>query len=136
MSATVSQPVVRHNFDASRFDVYVDGATAGHLQYEMHQGEMWVLSTVVKPHYRKTCVGQALIREALENAHRRRLAVMPFCRLTRAFLTAQPPYLQLVPPAQRERFKLLPSQLRPRQTKRGTRRQLTKARATGKAAAA
>jgi predicted GNAT family acetyltransferase len=136
MSATVSQPVVRHNFDASRFDVYVDGATAGHLQYEMHQGEMWLLSTVVKPHYRKTGVGQALIREALEDAHRRRLAVMPFCRLTRAFLTAEPPYLQLVPPAQRGRFKLLPPQSLPAQMKRGTKRQLSKTRPTGKAAAA
>jgi GNAT superfamily N-acetyltransferase len=90
----------------------------------------------VKPQYRKTGVGQALIREALEDARRRRLAVMPFCRLTRAFLTAHPPYLQLVPPAQRGRFKFLPSQSLPAQMKRGTRRQLAKARSTGKAVAA
>lgn len=136
MSTRTSQPVVRHNFDASRFDVYIDGENAGNLQYEMHQGEIWLLNTVMKRDYAKTGAEKALIREALEGAHRSRLTVMPFCRLTRAFLTTQPIYLQLVPPAHRERFKLLPSQSLPAQMKLGTRRQLTKARATGKAAAA
>jgi predicted GNAT family acetyltransferase len=131
MSATVSQPVVRHNFDSSRFDVYVDGKNVGQLLYEMHQGEMWLLGTVVEHQYEKTGVGQALICAALEDAHRRRLAVVPFCRLTRAFLNSAPLYLDLVPPAQRERFKLSPAQSISARRKRGMKEQLAETRATG-----
>lgn len=130
------EPVVRNNLATSRFDVYVDGQNVGHLQYEMHQGEIWLLNTFVDRHYAKTGVEQALIRAALQDAHRSRLAVVPFCLLTRAFLNTQPKYLRLVPPVQRERFNLLLSRSVSAHMKHRTKQQPAGDWPTGKTVAA
>lgn len=96
--------VIRDNYDASRFDAYVDGSLAGSLHYRVEDGRLWLLSVVVDPEYRGPDLGGRLVREALAQAHRRRLAVLPFCIEARRQVFAHPVYLNLVPETERRRF--------------------------------
>ena len=48
-----------------------------------------------------------LIQHVLLNAHRRRLAVAPYCPQVREFLNENPQYLALLPTRQRHRVELL-----------------------------
>jgi uncharacterized protein len=95
---------VRDNFDASRFDAYVDGAVAGSLHYRIQDGQMWILGVVIDPEYQGPDLVQGLVGNALAQAHRRRLAVLPFCVEARRHVFAHPVYLKLVPQTERRRF--------------------------------
>ena len=95
---------VRDNFGASRFDAYVDGAVAGSLHYRIQDGQLWLLRLVTDPEYRGPDLTRALVGTALAQAHRRRLAVLPFCVEARRHVFAHPVYLQLVPQTERKRF--------------------------------
>jgi uncharacterized protein len=95
---------VRDNFGASRFDAYVDGVVAGSLHYRIHDGQMWLLGVVIDPEYQGPDLVQGLVGTALAQAHRRRLAVLPFCVEARRHVFAHPVYLKLVPPTERKRF--------------------------------
>jgi uncharacterized protein len=97
--------VIRNNFGASQYDAYVDGAVAGSLHYRIEGDQMWLLHTAVDQDYRGMDLGDQLIRNALADAHRRRLSVLPFCHQVRKHVFAHPVYLQLVPAGDRERFR-------------------------------
>jgi uncharacterized protein len=95
---------IRENFGASRFEAYVDGSVAGSLHYRVQDGQLWLLRVVIDPEYRGPDLGAPLVRYALAQAHRRRLAVLPFCIEARRQVFAHPVYLKLVPPAEHKRF--------------------------------
>ncbi|MFD1210686.1 GNAT family N-acetyltransferase [Arthrobacter sp. GCM10027362] len=95
---------IRNNFDASQFDAYVDGTVAGSLQYRIQDGQMWLLDVEVDRDYRGLGLKSGLVRNALAEAHRRRLSVLPFCHEARKHVFAHPVFLQLVPAAERQRF--------------------------------
>jgi predicted GNAT family acetyltransferase len=97
-------PAIRNNFDESRFDAYVDGVVAGTLQYRILNGQMWLLDLEIDSEYRRLGLKDALVQKALIEAHRRRLAVLPFCHDARRHIIANPVYIQLVPAAQRKRL--------------------------------
>lgn len=96
--------IVRDNFDGSRFDAYVDGAVAGSLHYRIQDGQIWLLSIVIDGDYQGPDLTGGLVRTALAQAHRRRLAVLPFCIEARKQVFAHPVYLKLVPVTERKRF--------------------------------
>ncbi|MFI5086502.1 MAG: GNAT family N-acetyltransferase [Actinomycetales bacterium] len=100
-------PALQHNPAASRFELYRDGALAGFIQYRMQGTEMWFLYTAVTQYFQTTDVADALIRSALEEAHHRRVAVVPFCPAVRSFIAGNPPFLHLVPVGQRGRLRAL-----------------------------
>ena len=97
--------VIRDNFGASQYDAYVDGAVAGSLHYRVEGDQMWLLHTAVGHDHKGVGLEDRLIRHALADAHRRRLMVLPFCHEARKRVFAHPVYLQLVPAAERERFR-------------------------------
>ncbi|MCG2620816.1 N-acetyltransferase [Arthrobacter sp. I2-34] len=100
-------PVIRNNFDESKFDAYVDGAVAGSLHYRILNGQMWLLDLVVDAEYhgsRSSGLKDALVQKALTDAHRRRLSVLPFCHESRKHIVSHPAYIRLVPSTQRKRF--------------------------------
>lgn len=99
------QQVIRDNFGASQYDAYVDGAVAGSLHYRVEGDQMWLLLTAVGQDHKGFGLEDRLIRYALADAHRRRLMVLPFCHQVRKRVFAHPVYLQLVPAADRERFR-------------------------------
>ncbi|NKX53064.1 GNAT family N-acetyltransferase [Arthrobacter mobilis] len=95
---------IRNNFDASQFDAYVDGMVAGSLQYRIQDGQMWLLDMDVDRNYRSRKLKDGLVRNALVEAHRRRLSVLPFCPETRQHVFSHPVFMRLVPEAERARF--------------------------------
>jgi predicted GNAT family acetyltransferase len=97
--------VIHNNFGASRFDAYIDGAVAGSLHYQMQGEQLWLLHTAVDETQRGQGLGTGLIRNALADAHRRRLEVLPFCHEVRKQIFAHPVYYNLVPEADRESFR-------------------------------
>jgi predicted GNAT family acetyltransferase len=72
-------PVVRHNPAASQFDIYDNGVVAGYLRYRMEGSEIWFLTTTIMPRYQGKDFETELIRSVLDDAHHRRLGVLPYC---------------------------------------------------------
>ena len=73
----------------------------------MRGQEMWLLYTQMT-RTSDPRVMDALIREVLDDAARRRIAVHPYCTVTREFMRKHPGYIALIPSAVRQRFRLAP----------------------------
>lgn len=87
----------RDNPVNSRFELFHDGTMVGYVKYDMRAGRIRLLETVVGTAYRMAGLEPVLIREALLNAHRRRLAPIPYCRHAQAFLAENPQFRVLIP---------------------------------------
>lgn len=98
--------VVHDNQLLGRFELYADGVLAAYIQYQVRGGEIWMLRTCVHEDYKALSLQTQLIGEALAHVHRRRLAVLPFCPATRAFMAVHPQFAQLVPAEEQSRFPL------------------------------
>lgn len=100
---------IRNDFEASKFVAYVEGQVAGSLRYRIRDGQMWLLEVEVDPRWQGLGLADGLIREALGEACRRRLPVLPLCQEARIHLLAHPRFLRLVPSEQLRRLgKYLP----------------------------
>lgn len=108
-SSTNLRTAVRDNMKLSRFELYVDGDNVGHLQYETRQGQIWLLHTTIEQRFKRSRLDTYFIGNVLENLHRRRLAVMPFCPAVRGYLTGHPEWTALIPAEERSRFRLTPA---------------------------
>ncbi|MCC3274104.1 N-acetyltransferase [Arthrobacter zhangbolii] len=100
----IPNATVYNNRLHSRFELFVNGTMAAYLQYEMHGGELWALRIIVDPAYRQRTAETLLIEEVLADARRSRIALLPFCPRTRAYVAARPEYLPLIPRQHRARF--------------------------------
>ncbi|GER23259.1 hypothetical protein NCCP1664_17550 [Zafaria cholistanensis] len=96
--------VIRNDFESSRFVAYVDGKVAGSLQYRIQDGQMLLLDVEADSAYRRLQLPSRLIREALIDAGRRRLSVLPFCHEARTQVLSHPVFFQLVPSDHRQRL--------------------------------
>jgi predicted GNAT family acetyltransferase len=94
----------RDNSLFSRFELFSDGTMVGHVKYEMKGPHAVLIQAVVDPRFDAIDVEPALIRQVLLNAHRRRIAVVPYCPRVREFLTEFPQYRTLLPADQRRRL--------------------------------
>ena len=94
----------RDNSLFSRFELFSDGTMVGHVKYELRGSHAVLIQAVVDPRFDAVDVEPALIRQVLLNAHRRRIAVVPYCPRVRGFLTEFPQYRTLLPPDQRKRL--------------------------------
>ncbi|WDF33098.1 N-acetyltransferase [Arthrobacter agilis] len=94
----------RDNALFSRFELFSDGTMVGHVKYEMKGSHAVLVQAVVDPRFDAVDVEPALIRQVFLNAHRRRLAVVPYCPRVREFLAEFPQYRSLLPADQRRRF--------------------------------
>lgn len=87
----------RDNSVSSRFELFHDGTMVGYVKYHLRAGRIHLLETVVNPGFRGAGLEPVLVKEALLNAHRRRLAPVPYCRHAQAFLAANPQFQALIP---------------------------------------
>jgi predicted GNAT family acetyltransferase len=94
----------RDNSLFSRFELFSDGTMVGHVKYEMKGSHAVLIQAVVDPRFDAVDVEPALIRQVLLNAHRRRIAVVPYCPRVREFLIEFPQYRSLLPSDQRRRL--------------------------------
>lgn len=102
MSATV-----RDNPGLSRYEILVDDRVAGVGEYKLGPGRIAFLHTEIGDEYGGRGLARRLVAEALADARRRELAVLPFCPYVRRVIAEAPEdYLDLVPAKDRARFRL------------------------------
>jgi predicted GNAT family acetyltransferase len=77
---------VRNNKRDYRYEIWADGALAGHTQYVLDRGRIAFLHTEVNESYEGQGLGSRLAREALDDARARGIVVMPFCPFIADFI--------------------------------------------------
>jgi len=98
---------VRDNPDKNRYEIHDGEELAGFSEYKLSPGKIAFTHTEIDPAFNGRGLARQLVTEALEDARRRELAVLPFCPYVRKVIASDPArYLDLVPARDRERFKL------------------------------
>ena len=83
--------------DQGRYELLVAGRSAGELVYRDRGEDVAAfLHTEVDPKLRGRGLGSALVAAALDDAHRRRLKVVPLCPFVDAYIRHHPAYGDLV----------------------------------------
>ncbi|MFC7340414.1 GNAT family N-acetyltransferase [Saccharopolyspora griseoalba] len=101
-----AEPEVVDNADESRFEIRVDGSTAGFAEYKLSPEKIAFTHTEIDESYSGRGLAGALVRSALDDVSSRGLAVLPFCPYVRSWIAKHPDYVDLVPADQRARFHL------------------------------
>jgi predicted GNAT family acetyltransferase len=78
--------VVHNNTELRRYEIFEAGERAGFVQYEMHDGDMWVLFTQMRRKFKNMSRAKKAMGFVLEDARRSRIRVVPFCPAFRVFL--------------------------------------------------
>lgn len=86
----------RDNLVRSRFEIYRGGVVAGYILYQIRDGRLWLLATVITAGTDAPSIESMLIQNVLLSAHRRRLAVIPRCLRVHEFLTQHPHFRSLI----------------------------------------
>lgn len=98
---------VRDNPEQSRYEVRVDHQMAGFAAYKLRGRTIAFTHTEVGDAFAGRGLARRLVAEALADARRRRLAVLPFCPYVRRVIARDPDrYLDLVASKDRARFGL------------------------------
>ena len=98
---------VRDNPTEHRYEIHDGDQLAGFSEYKLTQHKIAFTHTQVDPAFNGRGLARQLVTEALDDVRQRGLAVLPFCPYVRKVIAANPEqYLDLVPPRDRERFKL------------------------------
>lgn len=97
---------VHDNPDEQRYEAVVDGALVGFAAYRTHPGVIAIVHTEVEDAFAGHGVGSILIREALEDATRRGVEILPFCPFVNSFIAEHREFADLVPGSRREEFGL------------------------------
>ncbi len=95
---------VRDNPDKSRYEVDVDGALAGFIDYHLHRGVMALTHTEILGGFEGQGLASQLVGQALDNAREQSLSVQPFCAYVRGYIEKHPAARDLVPRDEWERF--------------------------------
>jgi predicted GNAT family acetyltransferase len=91
-----------------RYEIRVDGETAGYAEYHRRGGSSTIsfTHTVVDDAHAGQGLAGRLARAALDDARARGLAVLPFCPFVRSWIAKHPDYVDLVPEDRRGEFEL------------------------------
>jgi len=103
-------PTITDVSSRRRFEIEVDGATAGFVDYRRRPGVISLIHTEIDPSHEGEGLGTLLVRAVLDRARAERLAVLPYCPFIRHFIDRHPEYLELVPAERRAMFALDPKQ--------------------------
>jgi predicted GNAT family acetyltransferase len=95
-AVSVRRHSFRDNTLGRRFELFDDGSLAGYVYYSMRSGSLRLHRTVVAAASEGAGLEDALIRNVLPNAHKRRLSAMPYCAQVQAFLADHPEYRVLL----------------------------------------
>lgn len=97
---------VSDNADEERYEATTGGTVAGYAAYRLRPGLIAFVHTEVDEAFEGQGVGSALVSEALDDARRRALQVLPFCPFVNSYIDKHREYVDLVPEAQRQPFGL------------------------------
>ncbi|HET9873976.1 MAG TPA: GNAT family N-acetyltransferase [Propionibacteriaceae bacterium] len=90
-----------------RYEIYDGDELAGFATYRLSGPRIAFIHTEVLPAFADRKLARQLVADALDDARRRGLAVLPFCPYVRRSIARHPEqYLDLVPESERERFGL------------------------------
>jgi uncharacterized protein len=81
---------VRDNPDRDRYEILVDRAVAGFVQYSMRGGRLILVHTEIDDAYEGRGLASQLVRGALDDARRRNLHVVPICPFVESFIERHP----------------------------------------------
>jgi predicted GNAT family acetyltransferase len=92
MSAEIVEaPVVKHNTAEHRYEIWLDNAKAGHLDYSLMLGEIHFVHTEVDPAHQGKNLAAILTREALEDVRALgKNKVVPVCSYTVRYMEKHP----------------------------------------------
>lgn len=100
--------VIENNQELRRYQLFEKGDLAGFAQYSMRDNELWLHYTQLKRRHKSEELVELLFAHILDDVHRRRLAIMPFCPAMRIYMAARPEYTYMVPEHWQRRFLSLP----------------------------
>lgn len=80
---------VRHNAEAQRFEITVDGLLC-RADYRMHGDTMMLVHTEVPPHLEGQRIASTLVKAAFQHAEERGLDVLPVCSYVRSWVQRHP----------------------------------------------
>lgn len=87
---------VSDNPQALRYEITVDGGTAGFIDYRKGRGTLVFTHTEVDPDYEGQGVAGALARGALDDVRARGLKMVPLCPFIQRYIDRHPEYRDLV----------------------------------------
>jgi predicted GNAT family acetyltransferase len=97
---------VVNDSERHRYEIQVDGEPAGFTAYEPREHALAFMHTEIDPRFKGQGLGSRLVTEALDDARRQQLGVLPFCEFVRSFISSHAEYLDLVPEDRRQEFGL------------------------------
>jgi predicted GNAT family acetyltransferase len=98
---------VTDNAENQRYELAIDGAVAGYVDYHDRGNRRSLNHTVVEPAYEGQGLGSQLARGALDDIRTRGLEVLPYCPFIRSFIARhKDEYVDLVPEGERAKFDL------------------------------
>ena len=92
--------------ERERYEISLDGEVAGFTAYVLRQGLIAFVHTEIDERFQHRGLADRLIADALDDARRRELTVLPFCPFVQGFMERHAEYTDLVPEAYRKRFGL------------------------------
>jgi predicted GNAT family acetyltransferase len=100
--------VVSHNPAEQRYEIALDGETAGFAAYQpaSNADELLFTHTEIDSRFEGKGLGSRLIGGALDDVRANGQAVVPRCPFVRTFIERHPDYLELVPSERRSEFDL------------------------------
>ena len=99
--------VVTDNTSESRYEIKVDDAIAGIVEYRLHDDHITFTHAEVDDAHEGEGLGSTLARQVLDSAREAGLAVFPACPFIAEYIKRHPDdYLDLVPENRREKFGL------------------------------
>lgn len=87
---------VRHDPEAGRYELIVDGDRVGVADYEVGDGYAVFPHTYVDPAFRGRGLAERLVREALDDVRTRGLRVVPTCWYVAGFVERNADYADLL----------------------------------------
>jgi predicted GNAT family acetyltransferase len=87
---------VTDNPAAARYELHVDDALAGFVNYRLTERAIALLHAEVNPELERRGLGSRLVAETLDDARARGLTVHPVCPFVVAFIERHPEYADLV----------------------------------------
>ena len=100
------QITVSDNASDTRYEIRVDSELAGFLLYRSHPELIELVHTEIDEEFEGRGLGSRLIAFALDDARRRRLAVLPLCPFVNDYIHRHRQYVDLVPAGRRGDFDL------------------------------
>ncbi len=87
---------VRHDPGRSRYEIAIDGRVVGIAEYRERGGVMVFHHTEIEPARRGTGLGEALVRDALDDVRRRGGTIVARCWFVAQFVDEHPEYGDLL----------------------------------------